>query len=79
MQAAIRASDIFKSLGNTAAAWYFAAKAISYHDGFDGDNPFISVLLHQIDAVTMEAWRHPDPRLVDKWDVTRPELQMRGV
>ena len=78
MQAAIRASQIFKSLGNTASAWYFGLKAAAYPADCDPEHPLLRVLTKEVDP-NMERWRHPDPRLVDKWDVTKPEFQTRGV
>ena len=63
MQAAIRASQIFKSLGNTASAWYFGLKAAAYPADCDPEHPLLRVLTKEVDP-NMERWRHPDPRLV---------------
>ena len=78
MKAAIRVSQIYRSLGNSGTAWFFGHKSINYpmecprHEQFDALTP-------QVDLIKMECWRHPEPSMLHKLEVTEPKLQIRGV
>lgn len=45
----------------------------------EGSYHQIEVLKSQVDMRGMGRWRHPDPRSIGEIEVTRPDLQLRGI
>ena len=80
MKAAQRLAYIFDELKNSASAAYFVFRCIIvYPYRYPQQVPEIRALVNEIDEHSHYRLRHPDPRILDTWDVKDPSLQVRGI
>lgn len=82
MKARQRSLHLFRSLGNTATAyWYgFKARDIGGTCTHTQNNDAVMRILREVegDVTPLTNIRHPEPTMVDDWEVTNEELQVRG-
>ena len=78
MKAVARASQVYRTLGNTGLAWYFGHRATCLGDDYIKQHE-IDLIVQEVKSAQMERWHHPEPKLVDKWDATDLQMQIRGV
>lgn len=82
MKAYLRATEIYRTLGNTSAALGATWDGFKFGNEMtnsENEPPNIRKIRAEFDTNTLSNKRHPDPKDISTIQIIEPSLQVRGV